>query len=362
MVFHAAIIGFGSVAQHGHLPWYLTATSTKLTAIVEPTLDGRREAATLLPNLPVFESLERLLATQRVNFVDITAPPAAHAQLAITALNAGAHVFCEKPITTSWQSLRHVAAARRRSGATIASCHNWYFAPAIRRALAVIDAGLIGEPRAVFCVAHRTQPAAGARHWNPLWRQSTSSGGGIIADLGYHLMYLVSQIFRRAPLEVRARTVRTFSDWDDAEREATVELNYGAGMCAELQLSWLRDVRETTLRVLGSYGDVVISGETIHVSPTGRTQFEEHFDPLTADSWHAGWTSQALDQFVRVLSTGDDDACWSDIVRSVATLDAAHRSLHTGVAVALPPLSLAADDLPLSKTRALMRCPSEATR
>ncbi|MDT5294852.1 MAG: hypothetical protein QOJ76_1732, partial [Acidobacteriota bacterium] len=266
MPLSSALVGFGAVARHGHLPWYLNNPAVELSAVVEPTPRGREVAQVLLPRVPVFPSLKALLEAQKVAFVDITAQPSAHRELIIEAASAGAHVICEKPFVTTWGALQEIETARREGGPVIAACHNWYFAPAIRRALELSAAGLIGDPQEVYFSAHRPRPARGADHWQPTWRQSASEGGGIIGDLGYHGFYLVSRIFRRAPVSVRAHSVQTADGGGAAESAATVELDCGEGRRAELTLSWLSTLRSTVLRVEGSRGRLVVEGDTLRVS------------------------------------------------------------------------------------------------
>lgn len=334
MSLNAALIGFGSVARHGHLPWYLNNPSIELSAVVEPTARGREVARALLPRVPVFPSLGALLDAQKVTFVDITAQPSAHRELVLEATAAGAHVVCEKPFVTSWQALQDIEATRREDGPIIAACHNWYFAPAIRRSLEVVAAGIVGEPEAVAFSARRPQPARGADHWKPTWRQSASEGGGIIGDLGYHGFYLVSRIFGRAPISVRTHAVQMVGDGEAAERAASVDLDYGEGKRAELTLSWLSNVRDTVLQVEGTRGRVVVNGNTLRLSSVRSHDTEECFEALTADSWHAAWTGATLDWFLAAMQSGDRDACWKDIRWSVAVLDAAYVSVRSGVAVA----------------------------
>src|SRR6266581_6157537 len=151
---NAALVGFGSVARYGHLPWYLCQSSVKLAAVIEPTPLGRSVVRHLLPNVQIFSSLEELLQTQKVTFVDIVTPPSTHGELVLTAATAGVHIICEKPFVIDWNMLQRINSVRRRTRSIIAACHNWCFAPAICRGLELINKGLIGEPNR-FCFTVR---------------------------------------------------------------------------------------------------------------------------------------------------------------------------------------------------------------
>lgn len=67
-----------------------------------------------LSGLDAYEELDEMLANPKLDMIDICLPPAAHAAVAIQALRAGKHVFCEKPIALdSGDATRMVAAAKK---------------------------------------------------------------------------------------------------------------------------------------------------------------------------------------------------------------------------------------------------------
>lgn len=331
----AALVGFGSVARNAHIPWYISNPCVQLVAVVEPTPRGRTLARSVLPNMPVFENLDSLLRSLNVTFVDITAPPLAHAKLILAAVEAGVDVFCEKPFVTNWQALQEIERVRQHSAPIIASCHNWYFAPPIRRCLEMIDSGLIGEAKFVQFDARRPCPAQGAHHWKPGWRELASEGGGVISDLGYHGVYLASRIFQTAPLSVIANVVIPNNETDRSEQFATLQLEYGEERRAQLNLSWVDPLRQTKLYVAGTQSNVVIDGDSVRVvSPNDER--EERFESLTADSWHAAWTSESLDRFVETIRSRQGDGYWRDIQWCVSTLDAAYTSAKSGICEPIP--------------------------
>jgi predicted dehydrogenase len=317
----------------------LRQQTVKLAAVVEPTLQGRASAQGLMPHVPVFSHIDDLLKSLSVTFVDITAQPAAHCELILKAAAAGINVICEKPFVTSLEALHHIEQLRCSGGPIIAACHNWYFAPAIRRALELVTAGKIGEPQRFWFAARRSQPATGAEHWKPNWRQFTSEGGGILGDLGYHGFYLASRIFQSAPILVRASPTRIANNGEEAESAAYVQLDYGERRQAELTLSWVSAVRETSLEVHGSSGSLTVEGDTLSLRTIGKRDIKEQFESLTADSWHSAWIGDTLDWFIGAVESGDRNTCWRDILWSVSALNAAHDSMKSGVAVATSSLA-----------------------
>ncbi len=326
----AAIVGFGSVAKNAHLPWYLLRPDVQLVAVVEPIAAGRSLARSVMPGVLVFEDVESLLRSVDVDFLDISSPPSAHAGALLEAAKAGIAAFCEKPFVTNWHSFRRIEDARGHPAPVVACCHNWFFAPPIRRTLDLVDSGQLGEVESIQFETRRPRPAEGALHWKPEWRKTTSEGGGIIADLGYHGMYLASRIYGSAPLMVKTEAIKDTA-CDGAEIAATVHLEYTRNRTAELQLSWKDIVRCTKLRVVGSGLCVIVEGDTLKLYDSKKCLKTEHFESVTADSWHASWTSGSLDQFMKSLHNRESESCWRDIRWSMCTLSAAYVSASSGL-------------------------------
>src|SRR5579871_4601436 len=99
-----ALIGFGFIAEKGHVPAYLAAGGDFAIVAVADVCAARREKARkVLPHARIYPDTKTLLAAEagRLDFVDIATPPCDHAAIAHAAFEHGLHVFCEKPIATS---------------------------------------------------------------------------------------------------------------------------------------------------------------------------------------------------------------------------------------------------------------------
>ena len=105
------------------------------------------------------ETVDDLLVRERLDFVDICAPPGSHAALIERALRAGLHVLSEKPMVTRVEDAKRVATAAARAGRVLHTVHNWLHAPICRKISALIDEGAIGAVRRVRWRTLRTQPA-----------------------------------------------------------------------------------------------------------------------------------------------------------------------------------------------------------
>ena len=122
-----------------------------------------------------------------VELISICTPNDTHADIAIAALNAGKHVWCEKPMSTNLaDSTAMAAAAKASAGKTIVG-YNYTKNPAVTHARRLIESGVIGEVAGFFCRYDVDNEADGNRPWS--WRMSRDqSGTGANGDVLCHVI------------------------------------------------------------------------------------------------------------------------------------------------------------------------------
>ena len=127
----------------------------------------------------------RLVEDPDIDVVDITSPNNLHHEMAIAALAAGKHVYCEKPLAVTVAEAEAMAAAAARSAKTTMVAFNNVKTPAAMYAKKLIDEGAIGRPirfRGWFDQSFYSDPDL---PWS--WRCSrTEAGSGALGDLGSH--------------------------------------------------------------------------------------------------------------------------------------------------------------------------------
>jgi len=134
-----------------------------------------------------------------VEAVSITLPNAMHREVALAAIEAGKHVWVEKPVGRGIEDTVAVADAARRAGVLNAVGFCYRFAPAVQHARALIERGEIGELnhyRGVFLADYANRPDAAAS-----WRfLRADAGSGALGDLMAHIVdmthFLVGPIER----------------------------------------------------------------------------------------------------------------------------------------------------------------------
>src|SRR3954447_15268659 len=147
----------------------------------------------------------------RVEVVNITLPNVMHREVALAALEAGKHVWVEKPVGRGVEDTAAVAEAARRAGVVTGVGFCYRFAPAVQHARALIAAGAIGDVnhyRGVFLADYANRPDAAAS-WR-FDREAAGSGalGGLrahVVDLAHHLVGPIDRLSGRTATMIARR-------------------------------------------------------------------------------------------------------------------------------------------------------------
>ncbi len=128
-----------------------------------------------------------LVEDPHVDIVDITSPNAMHHEMALAAIAAGKHVYCEKPLSVTLAEAEEMAEAARKKGVKTMVAFNNIKTPAAMLAKQIIDRGEIGQPmrfRGWFDQGFFNDPDLPFS-----WRCTRSqAGSGALGDLGSHVI------------------------------------------------------------------------------------------------------------------------------------------------------------------------------
>jgi predicted dehydrogenase len=131
-----------------------------------------------------------LVNDPRVDVVSITTPNGLHHEMALAALAAGKHVWCEMPMALTLAEAEEMAAAAERAGTVTLVGYNYIRNPAFRHAQKLIADGRIGRIVHVRGWVDEDYQADPDLPWT--WRARLSEAGlGTLGDLGCHLVSLV---------------------------------------------------------------------------------------------------------------------------------------------------------------------------
>lgn len=148
-----ACVGAGYFSQFHYGSW---ARLPRVRRVGSCNRDIDRAKAT---GLPAYSDLERMLAEQTPDLLDIILPPVAHADTIRTALNAGLKwIICQKPFCVDLAEARLITAEAEAAGATIVVHENFRFQPWYRCIKSALERGDIGT---VHQVTFRLRPGDG---------------------------------------------------------------------------------------------------------------------------------------------------------------------------------------------------------
>lgn len=143
----SAVIGCGGIAYE-HLPFLTSSQDVELVALCDHSHAMAQAAAQHFSvSLPLFTDAAEMLQEMAPDIVHVLTPPHTHAALVRMALDAGAHVICEKPMTgtaADTQSLLKAAAAADR---VLVESRNLLFNDPVIALLDLLDSGRLGQLR-----------------------------------------------------------------------------------------------------------------------------------------------------------------------------------------------------------------------
>src|ERR687889_1391479 len=161
----------------------------RMVAICGRNEAGVREAADTLGWVSYETDYRNLIARNDIDLVDVVTPGNTHREIVLTALEAGKHLLCEKPLANTLSEAREMLTAARNAGTVNMVCFNYRRAPAVQLAKKLVEEGRLGEIRhwrATYLQDFIMDPS-----FPLIWRlQKEVSGSGALGDIGAHIIAL----------------------------------------------------------------------------------------------------------------------------------------------------------------------------
>ncbi len=177
------IVGAGAIGTRSHLPGYQRDPRTEVVALCDPNKDRARAIADE-HNIPrIFTDYREMLRVAELDLVSVCTPNALHAPITITALEAGVHVLCEKPMARTGAEAQAMVSAANRTGCKLTiGFHNRFRPPSVALK-AFVDGGLLGE---IYYIAISMLRRSGIPGYGSWFTSKEMAGGGALIDAGVH--------------------------------------------------------------------------------------------------------------------------------------------------------------------------------
>jgi predicted dehydrogenase len=295
------IVGLGTV---GRLRANLIARhpAMALVAVADPAGGA--------PDLPatcaVFNGADSLLR-HNLDAVFVCTPNAVTAQIAVAALEAGRHVFCEKPPGRNLDEAQQIcAAAARRPRQKLKFGFNHRYHDAVLEAMNLVRGGALGR----LLWLRGVYGKSGGRGFEENWRSKREiAGGGILLDQGIHMLDLF-RAFCGEFTEVKSFVGNSF--WKiDVEDNAFALLRNATGQVAMLHSSSTQWKHVFSLEIFLSEGYIAVSGILSGTRTYGRETLVVARRQIEAQDHQPGNPREEVTYF-------DEDRSWAREVAEFA--------------------------------------------
>jgi predicted dehydrogenase len=226
------------------------------------------------PSARITTRFERVIGDPDVEAIIIATPVQTHYGLAAQALEAGKHVFVEKPLAPSSELADDLAELARDRDRTLMCGHTFVYSPPVRAVKRLIEAGTLGD--IYFISSSRVNLGLHQRDVSVIW------------DLGPHdfsiLLYWLSEL----PTSVRA--VGRDSIVKGIHDVAFVSMTFASGIIANVELSWLAPSKLRRTVLVGSERMVIYDDgatEPVRLFDQGVV----YRDPETFGEYHLSYRS-----------------------------------------------------------------------
>lgn len=255
MTIRTAVIGFGLAGRVFHAPFLQYDDEYSLDYIVTGNEDRAREAKESYPGVTILPDLAALLQrASEVDLVVIATPPVTHADIASAVLDAGMHVVVDKPFATTSEQGRELIERARRAGCVLTVYQNRRWDGDFLTLRELVESGALGEVHSFESRFEWWRPGGG-RGWKA--SASVAEGGGILFDLGTHLIDQAVRLF--GPVDDLWADVMTRGS-DNADDDSVVVLRHAGGTRSRLIMSGFAALPAPRFHVLGSRGGFTIWG------------------------------------------------------------------------------------------------------
>ncbi len=287
------VIGVGQIGKH-HLENYSKIPNANVVAISDINeTEARRVAA--LYNIPdVYTNFRDLLKRDDIEAVDVCLHNNMHMPMTVAALQAGKHVYCEKPMAGAYVDAAKMLATAREVNRKLAIQFFSLYNDETKAAKSLIDAGQLGKLYHARSVGHRRRGRPYVDGYGtPLFVQKTHASGGALYDMGvYHIAQVLYLLGNPSPLTITGTTHQEIP-MDEKRRKLS---NYDV---EELGLGFIRLAGGISLDIIEAWainldkleGSVVVGSEGgVRLDPFGYFRSVGDLDlDSTADMGGFNW-------------------------------------------------------------------------
>ena len=273
-VIRIGVIGVGMIGK-SHLNGYQKVAGAQVVAVADVNEEEARRVAASHGIEQVYGDFRDLLARDEIDAVDVCLHNNLHAPVTIAALEAGKHVYCEKPMAGAYADSAAMLDCARRTGRQLHIQLSTLYSKEHKTAKRLIAAGALGKLYYARSVGFRRR----GRVWvdgygTPAFVQSKQAAGGALYDMGiYHMAQVLDLLGNPEVATVSGSTYQEIPMYEDRAQSAgfdVEELGLGfvrlaGGITMDVEEAWAMhyDGSESS-KVLGSLGGLKLNPLTFY--------------------------------------------------------------------------------------------------
>ena len=241
------VIGCGAVVTIHHLPTFKRCERVELVALADRDRAWAAKVAQKAGVHEVYDDFTPMIG--RVDAVLLATPNTTHAAIACRLLEAGVHVLCEKPMATTRADAERMFAASATGGGRVMAAHSARFNPNVTMLKDILAAGWLGDVQEMSGGLGSAYAVAERR--TEFRREPGLAGGGVLVDLGIHLIDVAVWLAGAPPIAVDYDA--SCADGWCLETDCDVAIEFPRGACASLSASYTHGP-DPTFTVRGTAG------------------------------------------------------------------------------------------------------------
>jgi predicted dehydrogenase len=303
-----AIAGFGKIARTNHLSAYndeAIRNKIELAAIVEPDAVNRGISSKEFPQYRFYKSIDELLTNEKVDFVDITAPPRFHKTLLEKCIDNGLHIICEKPFTLNIAEAADIREKLLKSSVAFIPCHQYKYSPVWNCFKELIDGQKAGSRFLVQFNVFRKEADPGLHMLHNKWRTlSPKEGGGVLIDTGIHYLYLAYWMLGK-PISIMANLSNLLHENYACEDTAIINYVTPKGV-AEITVTWAANNRYNDARLISGNTGLFYEGRNSIRKIADDKEYSISMPDVSDKSHYTSLYVSLLQEFLEIVKGNKD--------------------------------------------------------
>lgn len=270
----------------------------EVVAVADPLPFRLEKAIKIAPQAKRYASHEELLADKNVAAVIIATPFSTHGPIALAAMHAGKHVYCEKTMVKGIAEIQQVIDAQKKSGVVFQTGHQYHSSPLYNKALEIIRAGHIGDITAFECQWNRNgnwrRPVPDPK-WERMvnWRMYREYSGGLVAELMSHQIDFINWVSQECPHKIAGfGGIDHWRDGRETYDNVHMLFSYPSGLDASFTCTTTNAFEDYQIKVLGSKATMILNYTKGKIFPEGKLDLNtgevDGVSGATLQAWNSG--------------------------------------------------------------------------